>query len=360
MLRLAVALLSITLASACAPMPDAAAPSAMALSPSPARIGALAAGAYLSRPDFMMYEVDDVKAVHYADVASAYGAARLAAATGNAALLEKVAERHRRLTAERIPNTENHVDANVYGVWPLELSRHSGSADDRARGLHVADGQWRQFGPDGLTLQARYWIDDVWMIGALQVQAWRATRDPKYLDRAALMARLYIARLQQPNGLFHHGPEAPFFWARGNGWVAAGLAEVISELPPSHPDYTPIVAGYRRMMAALLAHQAEDGMWRQLIDHPDAWKETSGTAMFGYAMALGVKSGILADPAYTRAYTRAWSALSAYVQQDGQLTSVCVGTGQSKDANYYLTRPTVTGDLHGQAALLWFASALAG
>jgi unsaturated rhamnogalacturonyl hydrolase len=326
-----------------------------AISPAPAEIGARAAGAWLDTADFMMYRVGDVEAVHYAEVASALGAVRLAEATGNRALLDRVAARHRRLIEADLPNTANHVDANVYGLWPLVL----GGADDRARGLLMADGQWRETTADGLTAQARYWIDDVWMIGALQVQAWRTTRDPRYLDRAALMARLYIARLQQPNGLFHHGPDAPFFWGRGNGWVAAGLAEILSELPANHPAFAEIAAGYRRMMAALLRYQAEDGMWRQLIDHSEAWKETSGTAMFGFAMAVGVRRGLLTDPAYADAYRRAWAALAAHVSADGRLSQVCAGTGQSQDAAYYLDRPRLTGDLHGQAALLWFAAELA-
>jgi len=327
--------------------------------PTPARIGALAAGAYLDRSEFMMYSVEEVNAVHYADVASAYGALRLAEAIGDEVLYERVAARHRRLLAAAVPNTANHVDANVYGAWPLALFRRSGDRADLARGLAMAEGQWARTTPDGLTAQARYWIDDIWMIGALQGEAWRASGDAKYLDRAALTARLYIARLQQADGLFHHGPDAPFAWGRGNGWVAAGLAEVLSALPPSHRDYPAIAAGYRRMMAALLREQAEDGMWRQLIDHPGSWKETSGTAMFGYALAVGVRRGILRDPAYGRAVGKTWAALSRYVTADGHLSQVCVGTGQSRDAAYYLARPTVTGDLHGQAALLWFAAELA-
>lgn len=332
---------------------------AQGVEPSAAHIGALAAEAYLDRPDFMMYSVGEVNAVHYADVASAYGALRLAEATGDEALFERVAARHRKLLADGVPNTANHVDANVYGVWPLELFRRTGARQDLMRGLAMADGQWSVATPDGLTSQARYWIDDIWMIGALQVEAWRATKDPKYLDRAALTARRYVERLQQPNGLFHHGPDAPFFWGRGNGWVAAGLAEILSELPPSHPDYPAVSQGYRRMMAALLENQADDGLWRQLIDHPGSWSETSGTAMFGYAMAVGVRRGILTDPTYAEAVRRAWTGLARYVLPDGQLAQVCVGTGQSHDAAYYLGRPTVIGDLHGQAALLWFAAELA-
>jgi len=331
---------------------------AATVEPSPAQIGALAAADYLGRQDFMRYDVGDVHAVHYADVATAYGALRLAAATRNTVLRAGVTARHARLVAAALPNTANHVDANVYGVWPLELARQTGDKGARALGLAMADGQWRETTPDGLTAQARYWIDDVWMIGALQLQAWRATRERRYLDRAALMARLYIARLQEPNGLFHHGASAPFFWARGNGWVAAGLAEILSKLHVRHSDHAGIEAGYRHMMAALLAHQADDGLWPQLIDHPEAWTESSGSAMFGFAIASGVRRGILTDPAYARAGRKAWAGLAARVGPDGKLAGVCVGTAQSQDPAYYLGRPTVIGDLHGQAALLWFAAEL--
>jgi unsaturated rhamnogalacturonyl hydrolase len=308
----------------------------------------------------MMYEVGEVKAVHYAEVASAYGAARLAAATSDSALFARVAARHRRLLDAQIANSANHVDANVYGVWPLELYRRTRDKADLDRGLALADGQWRAPRPDGLSAQTRFWIDDIWMIGALQLQAWRATDDARYLDRAAHTAQAYVERLQQPNGLIHHGPDAPFFWGRGNGWVAAALAEVLSELPPTHPRFAAVEAGYRRMMAALLRYQAPDGMWRQLVDDPDAWKETSATAMFGFAMTVGVKRGLLREPAYRVAANRAWKALAAYIGEDGQVSDVCVGTGQSREVAYYLARPRTTGDLHGQAPLMWFAAARAG
>ncbi len=67
----------------------------------------------------MRYDVGDVHAIHYAEICSAYGAARLAAATGNRALFDQVAARHARFLQADIPNTSNHVDVNVYGVWPI-------------------------------------------------------------------------------------------------------------------------------------------------------------------------------------------------------------------------------------------------
>ncbi|AQR73840.1 glycoside hydrolase family 105 protein [Sphingomonas sp. LM7] len=341
-------------ASAASAGPDRA--DTVAPAQSPAKVGGMVAKAYLDRPDIVPLRIPQARGVHYADAASGYGAARLAEATGDRALLARVIARE--TVAKGIENSASHVDVSVYGVWPLEIARQTGDADALRRGLALADNQWAVLGSDGLSTQARYWIDDVWMIGTLQLQAYRVSKDAKYLDRAALMGRRYVERLQQPNGLFFHGDAAHFYWGRGNGWVAAGFAEILTDLPSEHPERAAIEAGYRKMMAALLANQAKDGMWHQLIDHPESWKETSGTAMFGFAMARGVRLGILADPAYAGAYKRAWAALPAYVRPDGQVAEVCVGTNKADKLEHYLNRPRATGDLHGQAALLWFAAEL--
>lgn len=319
-------------------------------------VATLAINDLLNRPDYMMYISDHFTGFHYAEAAAAYGALKYARVSGNKALSDKLLKRY-----DEVPGTDNllqddHVDANVYGILPIERYFTSGDTDALNTGLALADEQWENPQGDGLTRQTRYWIDDVWMIGALQVQAFRATQRPIYLQRAALQVNAYLEKLQQPNGLFHHGPDAPFFWGRGNGWVAAGLAELISELPPEHPLYGSITRGYQKMMAALLQYQADDGMWRQLIDYPNAWKESSGTAMFAFAMALGIERGLLDKSEYQPAVDKAWQALQKRVTAEGQLTEVCVGTGQSRDPNYYLERPRITGDLHGQAPLLWLAT----
>ncbi|WP_340114087.1 glycoside hydrolase family 88/105 protein [Maribellus mangrovi] len=313
---------------------------------------------FLVRQDYMMYNTGDVVAMHYAEVCTAYGAARLAGSTGNKAIIKALSERYSLRITDSIPNTANHVDANVYGILPLELFQLTGDSAFFRQGIELADGQWQDPLPNGLTRQTRFWIDDVYMIGSLQTQAYRATGKSKYIDRAARETVAYLDSLQESNGLFHHGPEAPFFWGRGNGWVAAGVATVLSELPPDHKDYPKIEAAYKKMMAALLRYQAEDGMWRQLLDVESAWKETSCTGMFAYAMAVGLKTGILNDEAYQTACKKAWTTLTGYIGDDGKISDVCVGTGQSTDINYYLDRPTVSGDFHGQAPVLWLANEL--
>ena len=325
---------------------------------SPREVGKLITDDLLSRSAFMMYQTPEVKAVHYAEACAGFGAIKLAVYLKDKVTVRKLEDRYDRVINENIQNTANHVDANVYGILPLQLYIQTKYARYLKQGMELADGQWKNPLPDGLTSQTRYWIDDIYMIGCLQVQAYRATGDMIYLERAAMEIDSYIQKLQQPNGLFYHGINAPFFWGRGNGWVAAGLAELLSVLPESNRYYSSILNGYKKMMQTLVRYQSEDGMWRQLIDKEESFKETSSTGMFGFALTVGVKKGFLPDEPYHSAYIKAWNALTNYIDKDGKIREVCVGTGQSTDINFYLTRPRTIGDLHGQAPVLWFAYSL--
>lgn len=260
-----------------------------------------------------------------------------------------------------------HVDDRVFGIVPLEI--YNQTADSRLLGIgrSLADQQWDAPDAAGLSAESRFWIDDMYMIPMLQMEAWRATQDDKYLDRAALTAKAYLERLQQPSGLFLHTEDSPFYWGRGNGWFAAGLTEILSDLPEDHPQYAPVMAGYKKMMAALLANQDKSGLWRQLLDQPESWTETSGSAMFTFAFVTGVKKGWLPATEYGPAARRAWLALVASLDAEGNLTEICVGTNKAfkevgsdleKQKAFYLARPRKAGDRHGQAPMLWTASAL--
>jgi rhamnogalacturonyl hydrolase YesR len=296
----------------------------------------------------------------YQEVVTWYGALTFARLAGDRELSGRLVERFEPFftpeQAYRIPPVD-HVDNSVFGAVPLEIYLQTRRPRYRALGLQIADGQWDDPTPEGLTRQTRFWIDDMYMITAVQVQAYRATRDVRYLDRAAAEMAVYLDRLQQPNGLFFHAPDVPFFWGRGNGWMAAGMTELLRSLPEGHPQRARILAAYRKMMATLLAHQSADGMWRQLIDRPESWAESSSTGMFTFAFVTGVKNGWLDEATYGPAARKAWLALVGYLNADGDVREVCVGTGKKNDYQYYLDRPRVVGDLHGQAAILWSASA---
>jgi rhamnogalacturonyl hydrolase YesR len=80
--------------------------------------------------------------------------------------------------------------------------------------------------------------------------------------------------------------------------------------------------------------------------------------MFTFAMITGVKEQWLDAKTYAPAARRAWLGLIGYIDANGDISNVCEGTNKLNDLQYYLNRARKTGDLHGQAPILWAASAL--
>ena len=300
--------------------------------------------------------------VHYAEDSTWYSALEFAKLTNDPAMTDALVKRYDPWRTEegqqKLISWQRHVDHAIFGIVPLELYIRTKDPQYLALGKKLADQQWENPTPEGLSGETRFWIDDTYMITILQLQAYRATGDKIYLDRAALEMVAYLHKLQKPNGLFYHGPDFPFFWGRGNGWVAGGMAELLTDLPDNHPKRARILQGYRTMMASLLKYQDADGVWHQLIDHPESYQESSCTAMFTYAMITGVKKGWLKGKAYAQSARKGWLGVNRFIDQDGNVDKVCVGTGQTNDVNFYLNRPTQKGNPHGQAPVLWCVNAL--
>jgi len=326
---------------------------------SPQEIGARVAERFIATPHTNFGRPGGPGRITYPEVVTWYGALTFAQLTGNKDMTSRLTQRFEPFfstEASLVPQPVN-VDSTVFGAVPFELYIETRDPRYLTLGQHFADTQWADPTPDGLSSQSRFWIDDMYMITLVEVQAYRATHNPKYLDRAALEMAAYLDKLQQPNGLFYHAPDVPFFWGRGDGWVAAGMAELLSSLPANHPQRAKIMAGYQKMMAALLKVQGQDGLWKQLLDHPEAWDETSCTGMFTFAMITGVKNGWLDKKIYGPAARKGWLGLVSKIDANGDISDVCEGTNKKNDLNYYLTRARNTGDLHGQAPILWCASA---
>jgi rhamnogalacturonyl hydrolase YesR len=326
---------------------------------SPEEIGKRVTRRFLGTPHPLSRDQDKEPYIAYPESVTWYGALTFARLSRDKDLSSRLIQRFTPLLnqdAKLVPHPI-HVDLTVFAAVPLEIYVENKEAVYLDLGRKLADEQWAKPTADGLTDQTRFWIDDMYMITLAQVQAYRATGDAKYLDRAALEMSAYLEKLQQPNGLFYHAPDAPFFWGRGNGWVAAGMTELLRSLPANHPRRRRVMEAYRKMMAALLTYQGKDGMWRQLIDHPEAWPETSSTGMFTFAMITGVKNGWLDKKTYAPAARKGWLGLVSYIEPNGDIRDVCEGTGKNNNLQYYLDRKRNTGDLHGQAPVLWGASA---
>ena len=267
------------------------------------------------------------------------------------------------------------VDDRAFGDLPLEIFIEKGTAGCKTLGMARADGQWTGAADTAVTPDARYWSDDMFMITGLQDFGYRATKTPKYLDRAALTMVSYLTSLQQSDGLFAHTKQTMAKWGRANGWFAAGMALLLQDLPTTNTNRATIMAGYKKMMDGLLTVQitsgTDAGAWRQVLDRSDAGVEMSCTAMFTYALVTGLKNGWISGAPYVTAAKNGWTALGNKTNSSGQLSQVCPGTGQASgqsgvgtdlksQQDFYIKLQSMfaAGDQHGQAPLLWSAIAL--
>jgi rhamnogalacturonyl hydrolase YesR len=207
--------------------------------------------------------------------------------------------------------------------------------------------------PGSIAKYGQGWTDDMFMGTAILARTGAGAGRQKDLDVAADRLIAYSSRLQRPDGLFNHATDGPVAWGRGNGFAALGLTEALMRLPSAHPARATLLEIYRKQMAAVLAQQAPDGMWREIIDAPGAYREESATAMLLSAMARGVRLGWL-DRSYRAAIDRAWRGVAAHVNDDGTIVDVCTNTGAGPTRRYYFDRAAVSGadDRGGAMALL--------
>src|SRR5690606_9353493 len=90
------------------------------------------------------------------------------------------------------------------------------------------------------------------------------------------------------------------YWSRGNGWVIAALVRVLDIIPENAQHRDQYINDFKAMAEALVKVQREDGFWNVSLHDPTHFggKETSGTALFVYAMAWGVNNGMLGENTY--------------------------------------------------------------
>jgi unsaturated rhamnogalacturonyl hydrolase len=111
------------------------------------------------------------------------------------------------------------------------------------------------------------------------------------------------------------------YWSRGNGWVFAAHAKVLSVLPASDPHYAEYLSTFKTMAAALAACQQPAGYWNSDLGGTDyAGPESSGTSFFLYGIMWGLNNGILDQPTYLPVAQNAWNFLAnTAVQPSGLL-----------------------------------------
>jgi rhamnogalacturonyl hydrolase YesR len=178
------------------------------------------------------------------------------------------------------------------------------------------------------------WCDSLFMAPPTWVRLYAATGDEKYLDFAVTNFWRTTDYLYDTNehlffrdSTFFTKKEAngkKIFWARGNGWVMAGLVRTLQYLPMNNPDRPRFERLFRDMADKVLACQQPDGLWRASLLDPASYplKETSGSGFYTYAFAWGVNQNLLDRAKFEPAIRKAWTALVGCVDADGKLTHV--------------------------------------
>jgi rhamnogalacturonyl hydrolase YesR len=116
----------------------------------------------------------------------------------------------------------------------------------------------------------------------------------------------------------------PLYWARGNGWVLAGLAQVLKYAPKDDPHRTFYLNRFKQLAESVALLQCGDGLWRPGLLNQKVYSEpdTSASAFFIYGMAWGMNEGVLDKIRYRPIVSKGWKGLVKHIYADGRLGSV--------------------------------------
>jgi len=179
-----------------------------------------------------------------------------------------------------------------------------------------------------------WWADGLYMVMPVMTKLYKITGNKLYLDKLyEYLSYSESIMLDEETGLLYRDAKYVYpkhkshngkkdFWSRGDGWVLAGLAKVLQDVPKDDAHRKHYEKMYQKMAKSIIACQQEDGYWtRSLLDPEHApGPETSGTAFYCYGLQWGINNGILKGKAYQKAADKAWNYLSkTALQEDGSV-----------------------------------------
>lgn len=185
--------------------------------------------------------------------------------------------------------------------------------------------------PDDPEKPLWWWCDALFMAPPVLAKLSRATGERKYLDFMDHEWWITSSLLYSPsNHLFfrdksfldkHEANGSSIFWSRGNGWVFAALARVLTVMPQDYPSRPKYIAQFKEMAEELASLQGADSLWRPGLLDAAAYPlpENSGSAFFAYGFAYGINSGILNRAKYQPVVQKAWKGLLSHIYEDGRL-----------------------------------------
>jgi len=248
-------------------------------------------------------------------------------------------------------------DYVLFGDWQicfqtyLDLYEMEHGSHKIARAIEVMDYEVRQPQSDFW-----WWADALYMVMPVFTKLYKLTGEVKYLDKLYDNYRWADELMYDPaEQLYYRDAKYIYpkvkttsggksFWARGDGWVLAGLAKVLADMPQDYRHRPFFVQRFRELAEGVARVQRPGGYWsRSMLCEEDApGPETSGTAFFTYGMLWGVNHGLLERDKYAPVIDKAWNYLThTALQPDGSVGFV-QPIGEKPD-------PTKTVDARSQA-----------
>jgi len=179
-----------------------------------------------------------------------------------------------------------------------------------------------------------WWSDGLYMVMPVMTKLYKLTGNQQYLDKLYEYI-CYSDKIMydQETGIYYRDAKYVYpkhksangkkdFWARGDGWVLAGLAKVLKDLPADYKHRQFFVDKYKRLAKAIAEIQQPEGYWtRSMMDPEHApGPETSGTAFFTYGFLWGINNGYLDEATYLPVVQKSWAYLkNKALQKNGKV-----------------------------------------
>ena len=179
-----------------------------------------------------------------------------------------------------------------------------------------------------------WWADGLYMVMPVMTKLYHVTGNSTYLDKLYEYITFSDSIMyDDETGLYYRDAKYVYpkhksvngkkdFWARGDGWVLAGLAKVLKDLPKEYEHRQFFVDKFVKMAGAVASIQQPEGYWtRSMMDSEHApGPETSGTAFFTYGLLWGINNGYLDEATYMPTVKKAWNYLKkTALQKDGRV-----------------------------------------
>lgn len=202
------------------------------------------------------------------------------------------------------------------------------------------------------------WADDLFMALSFLSRMGKMTGNMKYFDDAANQVLNYHKYLWHPGKeIYYHcfhtdiKEHGVAHWSRASGWMLMAQADLLSVLPKDHPKRAALIENYNAQIKGILQYQGKNGLWYQVLDKTDSYEEITGTAMFVFGIARGVREGWI-NKDYIYAAEQGLKGMNSKMTDKGDITSICVGTGIMPSLTFYYNRPTQENDPMGEGPVL--------